>query len=108
MNQTNFVQIQRTRPEPAGARLYASTAPGPGRRPGSKVCTGFEDEHRFRKVRILENPEVFFEGAQAFTRCAQKTSRLRNGVSQRARLWGASISGGPFPDRELPVNLFVG
>src|ERR1700722_11133096 len=64
----------RSRPKQVSARLYASTAPSPGRRPGSKVRTGFEDAHRFSKVRILENPGDSFEDAHLFPRCARKLS----------------------------------
>jgi hypothetical protein len=42
-----------------------------------KVRTLFEDAHRFRKVRILENPDVSFEEAHPFPRCAPKTAHLR-------------------------------
>jgi hypothetical protein len=43
----------------------------------SKVRTGFEDAQLFRKVRILENPEDFFEDAHPFPRCAPKTEDLQ-------------------------------
>jgi hypothetical protein len=36
------------------------------------VRTPFEDAHRFSKVRILENPDDFFEDAHPFPRCARK------------------------------------
>ena len=79
-------RTQRTRPQPVAARLYASTAPGPGPCPGSKVRTPFEDAHRISKVRILENPDDFFEGAHPFARCAQKTAHLRrNGAREVLR-----------------------
>jgi hypothetical protein len=42
-----------------------------------KVRTWFEDAHRFRKVRILENPDDSFEDAHPFPRCALKTAHLR-------------------------------
>jgi hypothetical protein len=71
------MQSQRPRPKPAAARLYASTAPGPGRCPGSKVRTPFEDAQRFWEVRILENPGDFFEDAHPFPRCARKSAHLR-------------------------------
>ena len=97
----NFMQAERTRPQQLDARLYASTAPGPGLCPGSKVRTPFEDAHRFSKVRILENPEVFFEGAQAFARCARKTAHLR-GTLRRERLWW------PVSWRLWPTSLRLG
>jgi hypothetical protein len=45
-----------------------------------KVRTGFEDAHPFREVRILENPDDFFEDAQPFPRCAPKTAHLRGAL----------------------------
>ena len=42
--------------------------------PGSKVRTPFEDAQANSKVRILENPGDFFEGAHPFPRCARKVS----------------------------------
>ena len=50
-----------------------------GRGPASKVRTLFEDAQAFRKVRILEKPEDFFEDAHLFPRCAPKTAHLRRG-----------------------------
>src|SRR5580700_2574544 len=85
-----------SRPRPAAARLYASTAPGPGRCPGSKVRTSFEDAHRIRKVRILENPDVFFEDAHPFPRCARKTAHLRERRSERGsrpKQWWRDFTG---------------
>jgi hypothetical protein len=131
MNDMNFVHTERTRPQqvaaridastapgagralprpkPMGARLYASTAPGPGRRPGSKVRTPLRRCAPFSKVRILENPDVFFEDAQAFTRCAHKTAHLRRAACRGPSVRrGHPFQGGPFPDRELPVIPLVG
>jgi hypothetical protein len=90
------VQAKQSRPKQVTARLYASTAPGPGQRPGSKVRTAFEDAHGFRKVRILENPGDFFEDAHPFPRCAQKSAHLRGQESLRssARLIPAILPGG--------------
>src|ERR1700722_8054678 len=70
----NAIRLKTTpsKPKAAAARLYASSAPGPGHRPGSKVRTPFEDAHGFSKVRILENPDDFFEDAHRFARCARK------------------------------------
>ena len=59
-----------------------STAPGPGRCPGSKVRTLFEGAHPFRKVSILENPEDSFEDAHLFRRCAPKTAHLRTALAR--------------------------
>jgi hypothetical protein len=101
MNEMNFTQAERTRPKQVAARLYASTAPGPGPCPGSKVRTCFEDAHRFSKVRILENPDDFFEDAQAFPRCARKTAHLR-GTLRRERLWW------PVSWRLWPTSLRLG
>jgi len=64
-------------PTQVAARLDAATAPGPGPCPGSKVRTPFEDAHPNSKVRILENPGDFFEGAHPFPRCAPKSEHLR-------------------------------
>jgi hypothetical protein len=100
-NEIDFMQAERTRPQQVDARLYAPTAPGPGQRPGSKVPTRFEDAQGFSKVRILENPEVFFEGAQAFARCARKTAHLR-GTLRRERLWW------PVSWRLWPTSLRLG
>jgi hypothetical protein len=46
----------------------------------SKVRTLFEGAQPFSKVRILENPEDFFEGAQPLPRCAPKCAHLRAGL----------------------------
>src|SRR5580698_3464016 len=101
MNGMNFTHTERTRPQQVDPRLYASTAPGPGRRPGSKVRTPFEGAHRSSKVRILENPDDSFEGAQAFPRCARKTAHLRR-IGRRDRLWW------PFSRRLRPTSPWFG
>src|SRR5580704_19150217 len=93
------MQAKQPRPKPAAARLYAPTAPGPGRCPGSKVRTVFEDAHHFREVRILENPGDFFEDAHPFPRCARKTAQLRKEEENRAP------SGGGAGDAELGHGL---
>jgi hypothetical protein len=77
---TNLLETS-ARAEAGGcATLRVSgTAPASGyprARALRKVRTPFEDAHAFSKVRILENPDDFFEDAQPFPRCAQKTVHL--------------------------------
>jgi hypothetical protein len=81
-----FSKTMQSRPKPAAARLYASTAPGPGPCPGSKMRTPFEDAHPFSKVRILENLDDSFEDAHPFPRCARETEHLRRTVREAVGL----------------------
>ncbi len=63
-----------------------------------KVRTGFEDAHRFSKVRILENPGDLFEDAHPFPRCARK---VRTFAERRAAVLqsvgGIRFRGSLFP-----------
>ena len=85
-----------SRPKPVAARLYASTAPGPGHRPGRR-CTVFEGAHQSRKVRILENLDDSFEDAHPFPRCATiwyaSSRRKQRGWVFRRRRWPRMAAG---------------
>jgi hypothetical protein len=67
----------QSRPRAVATRLDASTAPGPRRRPDSKVRTAYEDARCFSSVRILGNPDDSFEDAHRFRTCAREIEHLR-------------------------------
>ena len=74
-----------------------------GRGPASKMRSPFEDAHRFRKVRILENAGDSFEDAHPFTRCAPKTAMLERG--RETEDWIADFRLNPKSKIENPKSL---
>jgi hypothetical protein len=70
---------QRVEAEASGCATLRANGTGCRAEALPKVRRLFEDAQAFRKVRILENPDDFFEGAHPFPRCARKTAHLRRG-----------------------------
>ena len=81
MNETKFVQTKRTRPKQVAARLYASTAPGAGRRPGSKVAQApSEDAGTVFESAHLGKPRRFLRRCAAFSKVRTKKCATRRTV----------------------------
>jgi hypothetical protein len=108
MNEMNFLQTQRARPQQVAARLEASTAPGPGQRPGEgahslrRCAPFFESAHLGKPRRFLRRCARFYK--MRTENCASS----QNGAPRPSGRLRGSVSGGPLPDRELTVIPLVG
>ena len=103
---------KRSKPKPAVARLYARTAPGPRARcPCSEGAHSLsEDAHRFRKVRILENPEDSFEDVASVFKDAQFLVSLfaAKGADREKRMTKSILQGTALDRPHKKIEAEVG